>query len=136
MPKEIGFYSNCICILLQDEFGGDDVDLYDDVIAVPSSEPHDRIDSVATSQDRSGDSMDTNGGFAHIGNNLALGSNHIGRRHQLYVGNLTWVRCLVDCKIFRVKYIEKSFFLVDHRSRYSRCLSGDRCCGFSRCKIF
>lgn len=79
----------------QEEFL-DDVDLYDDVIAAPSSEPHDRIENTSQSNaimDRGGpDGMDQNNGFAHIGNNLA--PNHIGRRHQLYVGNLTWVSVL------------------------------------------
>ena len=75
---------------LQDEYAGED-DLYDDVIAAPSSEPHERVDNEngsAVPQERS-DGVDTNGGYMHIGNNLA--PNHIGRRHQLYVGNLTWV---------------------------------------------
>lgn len=35
------------------------------------------------------DSSETNGGYHHVGNNLA--PNHMGRRHQLYIGNLTWV---------------------------------------------
>lgn len=65
--------------------------MYDDVIAVPSSEPHERADNATpASQIDRADGHDTNGGFSHIGNNLA--PNHIGRRHQLYVGNLTWVR--------------------------------------------
>lgn len=131
---------------LQDEFN-DDVDLYDDVIAAPSSEPHDRPDAAAPppAEQRSierSDSHETNGGFAHATGSSASGgagsergaatgssergdrgdrgdrsdrgdrgsgagsvsggsvgvggggssmSNHMGRRHQLYVGNLTWV---------------------------------------------
>ncbi|KAG4069465.1 hypothetical protein HA402_001764 [Bradysia odoriphaga] len=72
---------------LKDEFL--DVDLYDDVIATPSSEPHERglnTDTPNSQGDRP-DSIDTNGSFAHMNN---MGPNHIGRRHQLYVGNLTW----------------------------------------------
>lgn len=66
------------------------MDLYDDVIATPSSEPHERglnTDTPNSQSDRA-DSIDTNGSFSHMNN---MGPNHIGRRHQLYVGNLTWV---------------------------------------------
>lgn len=34
------------------------------------------------------DTADTNGGYHHTGNNMA--PSHVGRRFQLYVGNLTW----------------------------------------------
>lgn len=67
--------------------------MYDDVIAAPSSDPHDRPENAAQANvilDRGGlDGIDANGGF-HMGNSMQ--PNHIGRRHQLYVGNLTWVR--------------------------------------------
>lgn len=78
----------------QDEFL--DVDLYDDVIATPLSEPHERGINPDTpnSQGDRADSIDTNGTFSHLNN-----PNHIGRRHQLYVGNLTWV------KLFMLRFI-------------------------------
>lgn len=114
----------------KDEFN-DDVDLYDDVIAAPSSEPHERSDSAAppSQQTDRSDGHDMNGGFAHVGNNLA--PNHLGRRHQLYVGNLTWVsakRRIAFC--FRGKYNNLLvFFLfiaksVDYRSGHHQRLPG------------
>lgn len=71
------------------------MDLYDDVIATPSSEPHERGINADTpnSQGDRADSIDTNGSFSHMNN---MGPNHIGRRHQLYVGNLTWVSNPID----------------------------------------
>lgn len=67
------------------------MDLYDDVIATPSSDPHERglNPDTPNSQGDRADSIDTNGSFSHMNN---MGPNHIGRRHQLYVGNLTWVK--------------------------------------------
>lgn len=64
--------------------------MYDDVVAAPSSEPHERTDnengSIPPGERVDGD---TNGSYMHGGNNMI--PNHVGRRHQLYVGNLTWV---------------------------------------------
>lgn len=59
-------------------------------MAAPSSEPHERNDNENGSGppiDRN--DGDTNGSYMHMGNNV--GPNHMNRRHQLYVGNLTWV---------------------------------------------
>ena len=77
----------------QDEFAGDGVDLYDDVIAAPpggnggvSNSDRDR----SRDRDNSSPSEETNGNSSyHHGNNTSSGGG--GRRHQLYVGNLTWV---------------------------------------------
>lgn len=63
-------------------------------MAAPSSEPHERTENengAIPSAERS-DGVDSNGGYMHIGNNAA--PNHVGRRHQLYVGNLTWASIL------------------------------------------
>lgn len=91
----------CLCKLIQlfgwlvlfkqeGDYGGDD-DLYDDVVAAPSSEPHERTDNENGSipSTERPDGNDANGSYSHLGNTFA--PNHPGRRHQLYVGNLTWV---------------------------------------------
>lgn len=95
--------------VVQDEFIGDDVDLYDDVIAAPSSEPHDRSDNAtpALQIDRV-DSNDTNG----TGHSYNLAPNHIGRRHQLYVGNLTWVSSFFWSRNGKSLLIEHHFCVV------------------------
>lgn len=76
--------------LQEGDYGGDD-DLYDDVVAAPSSEPHERNDNENGSipSTERPDGNDANGSYSHMGNTFA--PNHPGRRHQLYVGNLTWV---------------------------------------------
>lgn len=80
-------------IQVQGDFTGDGVDLYDDVIAAApganergTSESSDRGE-----RDRENNSEETNGSapYHQLGNNIQ--PNQIGRRHQLYVGNLTWV---------------------------------------------
>ena len=73
----------------QDDFGGDGVDLYDDVIATPTGDVARNNDSGGSAQIDRVEGGDSNGGYHHVGNNLA--PNQFGRRHQLYVGNLTWV---------------------------------------------
>lgn len=74
---------------VKDEFGGEGVDLYDDVIAAPADGSRQaETTTTASSQAERSENPEANGGYHHIGNNLA--PNHIGRRHQLYVGNLTW----------------------------------------------
>lgn len=67
-----------------------DEDLYDDVVAAPSSEPHERTENPENGNqaDRS-DGVDSNGSYSQMGNSFP--SSYAGRRHQLYVGNLTWV---------------------------------------------
>ncbi|CAH1106328.1 unnamed protein product [Psylliodes chrysocephalus] len=73
----------------QDDFGGENVDLYDDVIAAPAG---------ANNVDNSGDSNhhappganDEAGGNFTGPTVTANNVNSSGRRHQLYVGNLTW----------------------------------------------
>lgn len=79
--------------LFQDEFAGDGVDLYDDVIAAPAG--GNGGVSSSNAGDGGGDTTspneETNGNapYHQLGNNIQ--PNQIGRRHQLYVGNLTWV---------------------------------------------
>lgn len=65
--------------------------MYDDVVAAPSSEPHERNDNENGSMPSTErpDGNDANGSYSHMGSSYA--PNHPGRRHQLYVGNLTWV---------------------------------------------
>lgn len=77
-------------LLQEGDYVGDE-DLYDDVVAAPSSEPHERNENENGSiqpAERS-DGNDANGSYLQMGNSFA--PNHPGRRHQLYVGNLTWV---------------------------------------------
>lgn len=78
-------------MLIKDEFAGDGVDLYDDVIAatdrVSGSEKVDRGDRE---RDNRSPNEESNGTSYHqLGNNIQ--PNQVGRRHQLYIGNLTWV---------------------------------------------
>ncbi|KAG8237750.1 hypothetical protein J437_LFUL014293, partial [Ladona fulva] len=81
----------------QDEFAGDGVDLYDDVISAPAAGGgggggDDNTQSshpTTTNQNSGGRSPNTpNPPYQQMGNNIQ--PNQIGRRHQLYVGNLTW----------------------------------------------
>ncbi|XP_013141102.1 PREDICTED: cleavage and polyadenylation specificity factor subunit CG7185, partial [Papilio polytes] len=72
----------------QDEFGGDNVDLYDDVLAAPPQKPED-IDGPRnpSSQQHSHPPEETNGNAPY---HNSAPNHHHGRRFQLYVGNLTW----------------------------------------------
>lgn len=79
--------------VFQDEFAGDGVDLYDDVIAAPAG-GNGGVSSGNTGDgggDTTSPNEETNGNapYHQLGNNIQ--PNQIGRRHQLYVGNLTWV---------------------------------------------
>lgn len=76
---------------MQEDFGGDGTDLYDDVLAVPTTTGNGNGPS-ATQIDNSQasvapidrlDEVESNGG--------GYSNHHMARRHQLYVGNLTWV---------------------------------------------
>lgn len=77
----------------QDEFAGDGVDLYDDVIAAPpGGNGGVSANNSSTADGEPGSpSEETNGTapYHQMGNNIT--PNQIGRRHQLYIGNLTWV---------------------------------------------
>lgn len=89
----IFFYYNARLYLFQDEFAGDGVDLYDDVIAAPAG-GNGGVSSGNTGEsggDTTSPNEETNGNapYHQLGNNIQ--PNQIGRRHQLYVGNLTWV---------------------------------------------
>lgn len=60
-------------------------------MTAPSSEPHGRNDNENGNippAERS-ENVDANGSYGSMGNSFP--PNHPGRRHQLYVGNLTWV---------------------------------------------
>ncbi|XP_051169361.1 cleavage and polyadenylation specificity factor subunit 6-like isoform X2 [Leptopilina boulardi] len=75
----------------QDEFAGDGLDLYDDVIAatdrVSMSEKSDRTDRDRDNRSPT-DEANENSSYNQLGNNIH--PNQVGRRHQLYIGNLTW----------------------------------------------
>ncbi|XP_063696970.1 cleavage and polyadenylation specificity factor subunit 6 isoform X2 [Culicoides brevitarsis] len=76
-----------------DDFGGDGADLYDDVLAAPTSTGNGNGPAISQQGDNSQasvapidrlDEVESNG--SGYNNNM----NHLQRRHQLYVGNLTW----------------------------------------------
>uniref|UniRef100_A0A1B0DBJ3 Cleavage and polyadenylation specificity factor subunit 6 n=2 Tax=Phlebotomus papatasi TaxID=29031 RepID=A0A1B0DBJ3_PHLPP len=127
----------------KDDFGGDGVDLYDDVLtSQPGGTP--RSDGGGPGGDRSMDrseTSETNGGYHHIGNNLA--PNHMGRRYQLYIGNLNWwttdqdiadviedigVKDFQDVKFFenRANGQSKGFCVITLGSESSMRLTMDR----------
>lgn len=87
------FNNVIIIIFLQDEFAGDGVDLYDDVIASAPGNVDENNDGphLNPGGPPPPNPEDTNGAppYHQHGNNIT--PNTIGRRHQLYVGNLTWV---------------------------------------------
>ncbi|GBP63826.1 Cleavage and polyadenylation specificity factor subunit CG7185 [Eumeta japonica] len=81
-----------------DEFGGENVDLYDDVLAAPGSGSGPSGPGPAKPEDADGPGTvtahppeETNGATPY--NTAASGppNAHHGRRFQLYVGNLTWL---------------------------------------------
>lgn len=83
------FNETFILELQEGDYVGDE-DLYDDVVAAPSSEPHERTDNNENgNQAERPDGVDSNGSYSQMGNSFP--PNYAGRRHQLYVGNLTWV---------------------------------------------
>jgi hypothetical protein len=98
-------------IFLQDEFAGDGVDLYDDVIAAPPSTGAGGDESSQAAhtpgppiQNSDGHSpSNANPPYHQMGNNIQ--PNQVGRRHQLYVGNLTWVSVMCgQHKLLRCGY--------------------------------
>ncbi|XP_067646858.1 cleavage and polyadenylation specificity factor subunit 6 isoform X2 [Eurosta solidaginis] len=76
----------------QDEFGGEGVDLYDDIGGpVESSSGAPGVVGSGNPDSVPGDPAGNGGGpngLYHQGGSLT--PNHMGRRFQLYVGNLTW----------------------------------------------
>ncbi|XP_021698727.1 cleavage and polyadenylation specificity factor subunit CG7185 isoform X1 [Aedes aegypti] len=68
-----------------EEFGGEGGDLYDDVIT-PSGDHGRNSSGRGPSMERL-DGVDTNGAYHHHGSGPM---NHMARRFQLYVGNLSW----------------------------------------------
>ena len=102
--KITGLFQHCVLtqMFIQDEFAGDGVDLYDDVIAAPpttggggdenSQPPHTPGPPIQNSDGHSPNNA--NPPYHQMGNNIQ--PNQVGRRHQLYVGNLTWVS--VTCR--------------------------------------
>ncbi|KAG6457207.1 hypothetical protein O3G_MSEX010179 [Manduca sexta] len=71
----------------QEEFGGENVDLYDDVIAAPTAKPEDGEGPPnAVVAPHPHPPEETNGNASYHGPN----HGHHGRRYQLYIGNLTW----------------------------------------------
>lgn len=93
--------------MFQDAFVGDGSDLYDEVLSAPanslaSNGQDDRGNSSIAPIDRIEPSGDTNGNSYGSQNSI----NHIPRRHQLYVGNLTWVR------LFQINFHYNSINLI------------------------
>lgn len=76
---------------MQEEFpAGDGNDLYDDVLAAPSNTSNQNGNENSNSSVAPIDRLEgteTNGNYQG-GSQASL--NHIPRRHQLYIGNLTW----------------------------------------------
>lgn len=87
--------------LFQEEFAAEGVDLYDDIggPTEPSSVPPgvtvsaNAVENAApvVGGDSAANGSGSNGLYHQGGGSLT--PNHMGRRYQLYVGNLTWV-CL------------------------------------------
>ena len=77
--------------------------MYDDVIAAPPSSggddnsqpPHTPGPPIANSDGHSPNNA--NPPYHQMGNNIQ--PNQVGRRHQLYIGNLTWVRLNLKCSV-------------------------------------
>lgn len=96
---------------LQEEFGGEGVDLYDDVITTTPNDSD--VAATAGSGDggNDGDGVSSNdNASATNGNNYSGSSqNNIGRRHQLYVGNLTWVGFVCFSSIYHHPLTPGSF---------------------------
>lgn len=93
--------------------------MYDDVVAAPSSEPHERNENEngsMPSNERS-DGNDVNGGYSQMGNSFP--PNHPGRRHQLYIGNLTWVRYIT----IQLTSAENCLLLKHFACIFNRCFS-------------
>lgn len=81
------------------------MDLYDDVIATPAAGPGGDTAESKHPPVSNSNSEETNGTtYQTQGNNIT--PNTLGRRHQLYVGNLNWVsECLCYCKTIK-KYLQ------------------------------
>lgn len=88
-------WSNCFQYL-QDDFVGDGVDLYDDIGGPPESVVPGTpgagasIEGNASGVPGADGASGASNGVYHQGAG-SLAPNHMGRRYQLYVGNLTWV---------------------------------------------
>lgn len=81
---------------MQEEFGGDAVDLYDDVIA---SAPGSGVNN--TSGPPGGPPASNETSSNHLPNNVSAGPGARRHQHQIYVGNLTWVSLF--CVTFSVR---------------------------------
>ena len=65
------------------------MDLYDDVIAAPAAANSTETTEANHQPATTANTEETNGNtYSTQGNNI---TPNVGRRHQLYVGNLTWV---------------------------------------------
>ena len=100
----------------QDEFAGDGVDLYDDVIAAPPGGNGGVTGNNSGAADGEpgspGEEANGNAPYHQMGNNIQ--PNQIGRRHQLYIGNLTWVNTFYlkkkKIKLIITQKVELSYF--------------------------
>lgn len=68
--------------------------MYDDVIGAPSNDLLRNNDSGIPTQIDRIEGSETNGGYHQSNNNMSI--NHVARRHQLYVGNLSWVSSMYN----------------------------------------
>lgn len=128
----------------EDEFVNENVDLYDDVVAAPTG-AHDIPPAEGSAPVIQGGihhaPEDTNGNAAHHAGN-SIGMSH-SRKHQLYIGNLTWwttdqdiaaavqeigVKDFADVKFFenRANGLSKGFCMISLGSEPSMRLCMDR----------
>lgn len=81
---------------LQVDFPAEGVDLYDDIgVPTDSGAPGVGVGD-GSSISRDGSSGATSNGVYHQSGSLT--PNHLGRRFQLYIGNLTWVCDVSFCE--------------------------------------
>lgn len=82
-----------MCLLFSQDFGAEGVDLYDDVISAPSASLEDNDDNVQPPPTNNGSGPHSSPPMDKYQSPSAImrGDRDGGRRHQLYVGNLTWV---------------------------------------------
>jgi len=76
------------------DFGAEGVDLYDDVISAPSASLEDNDENVQPAPTNNGSGPHNSPPMEKYQSSSSMrGDRDGGRRHQLYIGNLTWV-CL------------------------------------------
>ncbi|XP_065343732.1 cleavage and polyadenylation specificity factor subunit 6-like isoform X1 [Cloeon dipterum] len=87
----IDLYADDIDQDFSQDFGADGVDLYDDVIAAPSSNLEDNEENAQPPPTNNGSGPHNSPPMEKYQSSGGMrGDRDGGRRHQLYVGNLTW----------------------------------------------